>query len=121
MTHLVDIQRDARAASEARALVRTVHGRFRRDDAALLVTELVTNAVRHGAGDVIRVRLAPTDGGGLRCEVDDLGTGFVPPLEPRPHDDRPGGWGLRLVDQLSDAWGVHAGSTQVWFELAPTA
>jgi anti-sigma regulatory factor (Ser/Thr protein kinase) len=121
MRQLVDIQRDARAAAEARHMLRGVDGRFRRDDADLLVTEVVTNAVRHGAGDSIRIQLDSTASGGLRCEVIDAGSGFVPPREPRPHDDRAGGWGLMLLDRLSDAWGVHAGSTHVWFELAPAA
>ena len=30
-----------------------------------------------------------------------------------------GGWGLHLVDQVAVGWGVHEGSTHVWFEIGP--
>jgi hypothetical protein len=49
--------------------------------------------------------------------VTDIGPGFQ--ARPRRPDDDPGsGWGLFLVEQLSDRWGVELnGATQVWFEL----
>jgi two-component sensor histidine kinase len=89
------------------------------DDARLLISELVTNSVRHGVGDTIVVMI---DGGmrdgamreTLRCEVIDDGSGFVPPTR---HPDASGGWGLELVGRLSASWGVREGSTHVWFEL----
>lgn len=119
MTHLVEIPRDDHAPVAARQVLRAVEGRFRRDDADLLVTEVVTNAVRHGAGDRVRMTLNTTAGGGLHCEVVDDGDGFVPAETRHKPRDEPGGWGLMLVDQLSTAWGVHTGSTHVWFELSP--
>jgi anti-sigma regulatory factor (Ser/Thr protein kinase) len=84
-------------------------------DASLLVSELVTNSVLHGAGTAVRLRLETDDRGGLRCEVLDDGAGFVP-TPPAVRRDA-GGWGLQLVDRLADRWGVADGSTHVWFEL----
>jgi hypothetical protein len=53
----------------------------------------------------------------VRVEVGDLGPGFDP--GPRDLDrESPSGWGLYLVDQLADRWGVtRAGGTRVWFEI----
>jgi anti-sigma regulatory factor (Ser/Thr protein kinase) len=86
---------------------------------ALLICELVNNAVRHGgAGDAELIELelrATADGVGV--EVTDPGPGFAPRRRERPLED-PGGWGLVLVDQMADRWGVtHDGRTHVWFEL----
>jgi anti-sigma regulatory factor (Ser/Thr protein kinase) len=84
----------------------------------LLVSELVTNSVRHAG-------LARTDRIGLRVvqapnlvhvTVTDPGVGFEPSAEPHPGSTS--GWGLFLVDHLADRWGVHSnGHTRVWFEL----
>jgi anti-sigma regulatory factor (Ser/Thr protein kinase) len=88
-------------------------------DVRLLVSELVTNAVRHAklaAGDVIGLVVDAADHT-LRVEVHDAGGGFVP-VEPRPDPARPSGWGLYLVAELADRWGVDSDeSTLVWFEL----
>ena len=58
----------------------------------------------------------------LRVEVTDQGAGFEPTvLRPDP-GERPGGWGLWLVDQLTDRWGVDfSHSTRVWCEFERTA
>jgi anti-sigma regulatory factor (Ser/Thr protein kinase) len=86
----------------------------------LLTCELVNNSVLHGeAGeeDVIEVELRTTQTG-LRAQVTDPGTGFVPTSRGRELDE-PGGWGLVLVERLAAAWGVERGDrTRVWFELA---
>ena len=89
-----------------------------REDLRLLVSEVVTNAIRHGdaGGSVVRLRIAP-DTDHVRIEVRDPGTGFSPP-EIDPDPDRAGGWGLWLVEQLADRWGIsNDGGTCVWFEL----
>ena len=86
---------------------------------ALLVSELVNNAVRHGgAGDreLIELELRAT-ADGVGVEVSDPGPGFAP-RERECALEEPGGWGLVLVDQMADRWGVtHDGRTHVWFEL----
>ena len=88
------------------------------DDAALLLTEVVTNVVLHsgtGPDDEFMVRLFGTDER-LRIEVEDAGAGFDVP-QPLPLDN---GFGLRMVQRLSAAWGIRPGRrppTVMWFEL----
>jgi anti-sigma regulatory factor (Ser/Thr protein kinase) len=110
------------AAAEARHALGDIadslpDGRGR--DVRLLVSELVTNAVRHAnleAGDVILLVVELADGM-LRVEVHDPGGGFVP-RAPAPDPARPSGWGLYLVAELADRWGVDSDDrTLVWFEL----
>jgi serine/threonine-protein kinase RsbW len=88
-------------------------------DVRLLVSELVTNAVRHAnlaEGDVILLVIELVDHH-LRVEVHDPGGGFVPSA-PSPDPARPSGWGLYLVAELADRWGVDSDDrTLVWFEL----
>jgi two-component sensor histidine kinase len=85
----------------------------------LLVSELVTNSVRHAAleaGDLVKVKAQGFESS-IRVEVNDAGSGFAPR---RPSADltRIGGWGLYLVEQLASRWGiVNDPSTRVWFEL----
>jgi anti-sigma regulatory factor (Ser/Thr protein kinase) len=90
-------------------------------DVRLLVSELVTNAVRHAglkSGDRIGLLVNWRDRV-LRVEVDDPGQGFeLRPPEPDP--SRASGWGLYLVDELADRWGMDRGGrggTRIWFEL----
>jgi len=53
----------------------------------------------------------------VRCCVSDPGPGFEP-AEREPDDDPGAGWGLFLVEQLSDRWGVDLNAgTSVWFEI----
>jgi two-component sensor histidine kinase len=110
----VTLQRDHNAPGRARALLRE-HAdgldRDRLDTAVLLISELVTNAVLHGTGEI---RLTIDFSDGARFAVSDEGHGR-PVVRPEPGPD--GGWGLRLVGQLSRRWGVREGRTQVWFEL----
>ena len=90
------------------------------DDVRLLVTELITNALRHGKltpGDRVSLK-ASIDDGVVRIEVSDPGNdGEVAPREPGP---KGGGYGLFLVEQLAKRWGVdRRNGTTVWCELAP--
>jgi serine/threonine-protein kinase RsbW len=110
------------AAAEARHALDPLSGELpdgRMRDVQLLVSELVTNAVRHAnlaAGDVIDLVIELGDHT-LRVEVHDPGGGFVPSA-PSPDPTRPSGWGLYLVAELADRWGVHSDDeTLVWFEL----
>ena len=82
-------------------------------DACLMVSELVTNALVHGTG-AISLRIA-TESGRVTIEVADEGDGEVA-IAPDP--GAAGGWGLRVVDELADDWGSHAGSTRVWLSMA---
>ena len=93
------------------------------DDARLLVSELVTNSLRHAAltpDQSIELTLE-VDAEVLRAEVRDPGEGFV--HEPRaPDPESAAGWGLFLVSKLASRWGVQRdGSTRVWFELPISA
>ena len=88
-------------------------------DARLLVSELVTNSIRHGdlrEGQRVLLR-ARVDGAIVRIEVENPGRGFE--LRPRsPDQERASGWGLVLVGRLADRWGIeNDGSTRVWFEI----
>ena len=90
----------------------------------LLVSELVSNSVRHAGmhdSEQIRVRARTLDACAY-VEVCDAGrSGRVPEKrEPDPDLLEPGGLGLFLVDEMADRWGVrrHEEQTCVWFELA---
>jgi anti-sigma regulatory factor (Ser/Thr protein kinase) len=93
------------------------------EDLRLLVSELVTNSVRHSGisnEDDLRVGLVVRmNQSCLRVEIADPGKGFIKTVTPSMPDQQ-SGWGLQIVERLSDRWGVGretgAGST-VWFEI----
>ncbi|MFJ2111457.1 MULTISPECIES: ATP-binding protein [unclassified Streptomyces] len=92
------------------------------DTAALLLSELVTNALRHGSppGREIGVSLHRADGT-LRLEVEDAGDFLPRPRTPGPDDEC--GRGLALVDALADDWGVaprRGPGKRVWVMLKVT-
>ena len=87
------------------------------DRAELVVSELVTNAVRHGPGELISLRLLAGPDGSVGGEVLDQGDGDVIIREHVSDLLQEGGRGLLLVNHLTDSWGVHPGSTQVWFHF----
>jgi anti-sigma regulatory factor (Ser/Thr protein kinase) len=104
----------ARARAGLRPLRDVLGDRY--DDTVLMVSELVTNAVRHGRGSTVRMT-ARVRRGSLHVEIVDGGDGFEAPDRPA-HPTSPGGRGLRIVGSLSDDWGVYEGnSTHVWFVL----
>jgi anti-sigma regulatory factor (Ser/Thr protein kinase) len=86
-------------------------------DAELLVSELVSNAVKYGGDGDIKLTFERDDGR-FRTEVADQGEGLIAVLRNRRDAHTPGGWGLPLVQTLSDRWGAHEGSRRVWFEFA---
>jgi anti-sigma regulatory factor (Ser/Thr protein kinase) len=83
----------------------------------LLVTELVTNSVRHTAADSVSLKVA-IGRSVVLTEVSDTGPGFDPECVEHAGDEDTG-WGLFLVQRLAQSWGVkHDGpSKRVWFEL----
>ncbi|WP_093706601.1 SpoIIE family protein phosphatase [Streptomyces sp. 2131.1] len=113
------LPREPRSVGRARELARDQLTAWGLDDLVdtteLLVSELVTNALRYGEGE-IRLRLLRDRT--LVCEVWDAG--LVQPRRRRARDTDEGGRGLQLVGLLSAAWGARRtprGKT-VWFELA---
>ncbi len=119
MTIDVELECTPSAPARARGALAEIEGRIsaeRMRDVRLLVSELVTNAVRHAGGAVVRLVVA-LEGRMLRIEVHDPGYGFEP--KPPPDDPlRASGWGLVLVDELADRWGIdHHPRTRVWFEM----
>ena len=119
MTLTVDIPRDLMAPAAARRAIDGLSGTVADDvipDVKLLVSELITNSVKYGGGGALRLQIETGGPRKLRAGVIDQGVGFVPVVRDRPATEV-GGWGLHLVQTLSNRWGVHEGSTQVWFEI----
>ena len=99
------------------------------ENAQLLVSELVTNSVRHAglpeeASIEFSVRASAEV---LMVEVADAGQGFDHTTavlsRAGASGDEASGWGLFLVDRIADRWGAVQmdGETRVWFELSPGA
>lgn len=89
------------------------------DDAVLIVSELLTNAVLHGSdgtGSEVMVRLVAIEGR-LRIEVHDESP--LVPFQPTASNDAEDGRGLVLVGAMADRWGCEltAGGKFVWCEL----
>ncbi len=91
-----------------------------RDDAALLVTELVANVVDHVGGDATFGLEVTSSEDWLRIAVID-GSAVLPVVQELSHE-RPRGRGLLMVQSLATRWGyeAHQGGKRVWFELGPT-
>jgi anti-sigma regulatory factor (Ser/Thr protein kinase) len=83
--------------------------------AKLLVSELVNNAVVHGQGTI--TFKADLNEDRLLVEVIDEGSGFELAVREQDDDERFGGRGLSIVEGESSRWGVHEGTTHVWFEI----
>ena len=110
------------AASAARraldSLQRHLHTQLL-DDIRLLVSELVTNSIRHagvGPGETVELDVSvATDR--VSVAVSDLGPGFEPSPEPADPGSG-GGWGLYMVESVADRWGVERDrDCRVWFEI----
>jgi anti-sigma regulatory factor (Ser/Thr protein kinase) len=110
------------AAAEARREVRALPlPEGAREQLALVVSELVTNAVLHAGaapGDAVRLQIRVRSGR-ARIEVRDCGVGFDAPAHITPDPLAVGGQGLLIVAALSDGWGVIRGldSCTVWCEV----
>ena len=88
-------------------------------DMQLVVSELVTNSVKFGPKRSITLSLEIGAEGKVRGEVIDQGDGERAKIEMSPEPSLEGGWGLHLVERVATRWGVHEGSTHVWFEVGP--
>ena len=90
------------------------------EDVRLVVSELVTNSILHAglsADDQISLTVTVADGA-VRGSVCDPGPGFWMPSKPSPRSDLSGGWGLPIVETISDRWGVEGNRHAcVWFEI----
>lgn len=113
------LQRDPTGARQARRHVAKACDGLARDVveiAQLLTTELVTNALDHGEGEItLGITRTPDD---LRIDVGDAA-----PERPRPRSAQPDqtrGRGMLLVESMATAWGVDPpadGGKRVWFRL----
>jgi anti-sigma regulatory factor (Ser/Thr protein kinase) len=86
-------------------------------DLRLVISEVITNAVRHGGEGEMVVAVTPKQGY-LCVQVTDTGDGFAPrPRAFEPDDD--GGFGLFLIERLTRRWGLtrEDSNTRVWFEF----
>ena len=94
------------------------------ETAVLLVSELVTNSLRHSAssddGGTITITVITGPGELVRVEVTDDGAATVPMVHPVCGEDE-GGRGMQLVSALASAWNCRreGSRTTTWFELAP--
>ena len=118
----LDMAREDSAPARARAAVKKLSAALDRDvlsDATLLVSELVSNAVKYGKGR-IRLRVRARGSRHVLVEVLDEGRGFALPRRERGRHE-PGGLGLALVDRLATSWGVYDATTRVWFVIDRSA
>jgi serine/threonine-protein kinase RsbW len=116
------VARAAESSARLRSLLWTTFAcwscdRERLDDAALVLSELVGNAVRHATGSTMEVRLRRT-GDVLRIAVHDRS-----PAHPAPRDaaaDDESGRGMLIIDALSSRWGwePRADGKVVWADVA---
>ena len=115
------LARDLTAAADARDWLTVTFGPKLRvahlEDACLVLSELVTNALRHGLGAIV-VHAALVDDECLRLSVTDWADEVPRLLAPDP--DRIGGVGLHVVERLSTEWNVapFPGGKTVWASIA---
>jgi anti-sigma regulatory factor (Ser/Thr protein kinase) len=116
------LRAEAHAIAQARERVVSHAERFVEDtripSLRLVMSEVLTNAVRHGepGGEMLVAVTAKADF--LCVQVTDTGDGFAPrPRAYAPDDD--GGFGLFLIEQLTRRWGLtrENSNTRVWFEF----
>jgi len=120
----IDLPPTSGSVTAARRLVRELLAVWdvphERDDAALLVTELVANVVDHVRGEAnLTLELSVSDTW-LRIGVVD-GSSIRPVVQELSHE-RPRGRGMRMVEAIADGWGAedHKGGKRVWFDMYPS-
>jgi anti-sigma regulatory factor (Ser/Thr protein kinase) len=114
----ITVAPDSHAPAVARRLVERSFGDYLEPEelerAKLAISELATNAVIHGQGEI--TLLAALNETRLMVEVVDQGSGFEHVVRGQEFD-AVGGRGLNIVDAESSRWGMHEGTTHVWFEI----
>jgi anti-sigma regulatory factor (Ser/Thr protein kinase) len=116
----ISLPRDISSPAEARRQVREFAAEHDVDDLTLLllvVSELVTNAVVHGA-EPIEMR-ASVEGGTVRVEVSDSDPDISTVVTPPHASEQIGGRGLEIIDSVTRSWGAFPNDTGkiVWAEL----
>jgi anti-sigma regulatory factor (Ser/Thr protein kinase) len=111
-----DAPRAARALMEELGAPIAKLDEERRQDLEVVLSELVSNAVVHGAGSEVSVSFALSTRT-LRIEVADDGTEPFDSSAARPRPGE-GGWGLKVVDAFTDRWGIELRPhTVAWCEV----
>ena len=107
-----------RARERVIALAEPFVAAARIGDLRLVISEVITNAVRHGGEGEMVVAVTPKRGY-LCVQVTDTGDGFAPRPRAFEPDDDDGGFGLFLVERLTRRWGLtrENRNTRVWFEF----
>lgn len=121
----IELEADADAASVARDFVYDNRDHLHGDviaDAQLLVSEIVTNAVKYGRSAItLSLRLDPP---GIGIVVGDDGEQLPVLPDTNPGPEAPGGRGLLIVDAIASAWGVIPSEPppgkSVWFDVRPS-
>jgi len=124
----ISLPLDARAPGAARVVVECLRGRLAPgvlEDVRLVVSELVTNSVRHSGapGGALVELLVELNATVVRVEVADPGASGVVAAH-TPDVERGGGFGLNLVTTLAERWAVErviGSETRVWAELPRAA
>lgn len=115
----VKLPADRKAPALARRALESLNGELEgvREPVRLLVSEAVTNSVRHaGLGDEEKIELEIASGATtVRVDVIDHGRGFDPGRRTEAGPD--GGFGLFLVGELADRWGFEPEDSRFWFEI----
>lgn len=118
---VVELPATLRSAATARAVIRALlpaWGLARvADDAELVVSELVSNAVEHAPGSDTYELEVTQRGESVRISLVDGSS--IKPVVAELARDRPRGRGMRIVEALTQAWGAdeHHGGKRVWVEL----
>ncbi|MDT4980697.1 MAG: hypothetical protein QOG07_2576 [Pseudonocardiales bacterium] len=118
---IVDLPASSRSAATARALVCAILPAWGlapiAEDAALVVSEMVANAVQHAPGSASHELEIVRRSRGVRIYISD-GSPAVPVVAELSHS-RPHGRGMRVIEELSSSWGSdeHHGGKRVWVDL----
>jgi serine/threonine-protein kinase RsbW len=117
----LEVPCDLHAPALARTALTQLHdGSWSLDDARLVVSELVGNAVRHSGcapDHPLRVTVSRR-GARLLIAIDDPGLSRQAAATVNDDPSEAGGWGIRIVDALAEAWGTErSDGYRVWAEL----